>query len=97
MTATVSISDFRNNISSYLDFLSRGDVILRDEKKNLDVARITGIKQWDPTAYSQMLKKLAAKPVFSAKDHPEWATLRDVQKWLRQTRKNADRDFSYIK
>ncbi|KKU02567.1 MAG: hypothetical protein UX99_C0002G0034 [Candidatus Amesbacteria bacterium GW2011_GWB1_47_26] len=98
MIHTVSISDFRQDLSYYIGLASRGDtIIIKDSKKGQETARLVAGRRWDPVAYSKMLKELAHRPVFSAENHPEWATLKDVQKWLRETRKNADRDFSYIK
>lgn len=97
MTHIVSISDFRQDMSYYIGLVSRGDtVILKDSKKGEEIVQITKTQKWDPVAYKAMLKRMFANPI-SAKDHPEWATKTKVEKWLRTTRKNADRDFSYIK
>jgi len=92
MNITVSISEFRNNISDYLDQVKAGHtVILRDEKKDETVAQVTGKKKWDPIEYKKMLKRVAG--TFTAKNHPEWATKKKVEKWLRQSRLNAERHF----
>lgn len=97
MTHVVSISDFRQDMSYYIGLVSRGDtVVLKDSKKNEEILQMTKTHKWDPLAYRAMLKKISANPI-SAKDHPEWATLTKVNKWLRETRKNSNRDFSYIK
>ena len=97
MTHVVSISDFRQDMSYYIGLVSRGDtVVLKDSKKNEEILQMTKTHKWDPVAYRVMLKNMAANPI-TAKDHPEWATRASVEKWLRETRKNADRDFSYIK
>lgn len=66
MTITVSISEFRNNISDYLNQVKAGHtVILRDEKKDETVAEVTGKKKWDPVAYEKMLRRVAG--TFTAK------------------------------
>jgi antitoxin (DNA-binding transcriptional repressor) of toxin-antitoxin stability system len=94
MTHVVSISDFRQDMSYYLALVSHGDtVILKDTKKDLEMARMVAGQRWDPIAYRKMLKRLASKPIFSAKDHPEWATLKKVDQWLRKTRMNSNRNF----
>jgi len=93
MTITVSISDFRDNISDYLEKISRGDiVIIRDEKKNKEIAEVIGRKNFDPVAYRAMLKRVAG--TFTAKSHPEWATRAKVEKWLRKTRMRDERKFN---
>ncbi len=92
MTITVSISDFRQNISDYLAKAQAGHIIvLKDEKKGYDVAEVTGKKKFDPIAFQKTLKKVAG--TFTAKNHPEWKTLQDVIRWVEQSRKAADRTF----
>lgn len=92
MTITVSISEFRNNISDYLAYVRAGDkIVLRDKKKNEDVAELVGKKKFDYKEYKAMLKRVAG--TFTAKKHPEWRTRKDVEKWLRETRMNAERHF----
>ena len=92
MTITVSISDFRNNISDYLAQVRAGDkIVLRDEKKNEDVAELTGKKKFDSDKFWKEMRKLAGS--ISAKDHPEWATPKKIDQWLRKTRMNAERHF----
>ncbi|KKR33473.1 MAG: hypothetical protein UT63_C0016G0012 [Candidatus Gottesmanbacteria bacterium GW2011_GWC2_39_8] len=92
MTITVSISDFRQHISDYLARVKAGDtVVLKDEKKNENVAKIVGQKQFDPKRFWKALKK--ASGTFTAKNHPEWRTKRDVIRWVEQGRAAADRTF----
>lgn len=92
MTITVSISDFRNNISDYLQDLRLGHrIILKDEKKNEEVAEIVGKKKFDPEKFWAAMKKVAG--TISVKDHPEWATPAKINKWLRKTRKESERHF----
>ena len=94
MTHVVSISDFRQDMSYYLALVSHGDtVILKDTKKNQEMARMVAGQRWDSIAHKKMLKKLVLEPIFSAKDHPEWATLKKVDQWLRKTRMNSNRNF----
>lgn len=92
MTITVSISDFRNNIADYLARARAGDrIILKDDKKDETVAEVIGKKQFDSEKFWKAMRKTAG--VFTAKNHPEWATRAKVEKWLRKTRMNAERNF----
>ena len=92
MTITVSISDFRQNIADYLARVKAGDtLILKDEKKNEDVAEVTGKKKFDSKRFWDTLKRNT--PVFTAKNHPEWRTKRDIIRWVEEGRKAADRTF----
>lgn len=92
MTITVSISQFRENISEYLARIGQGDnVRLKDEKRNKSVARLVPDKSFNPSAFGRALKMAAG--VFTSKDHPEWRTKRDITGWLRRERKSADRTF----
>ncbi|MBI3576486.1 hypothetical protein HY086_00380 [Candidatus Gottesmanbacteria bacterium] len=92
MTITVSISQFRQNVSDYLDKVRDGyRVILRDAKKDEIVASIVPEKRFDPEAYKAMLDRVAGS--ISAKDHPEWATPAKISKWLRKIRKANERHF----
>ncbi len=92
MTLTVSVSEFRNNISDYLDKVAHGSrVLIRDEKKDKLVAEVVAKKEFNPVAFQQSLHKAAG--VFTAKNHPEWRTKKDVISWLEKERKAADRHF----
>jgi hypothetical protein len=92
MTITVSIGQFRQDIASYLLKAQMGHKIeLRDEKKGVVVAEITGKKKFDPEAFGKALSSAAG--VFTAKNHPEWKTKKDVIKWLEKSRAEADRTF----
>jgi antitoxin (DNA-binding transcriptional repressor) of toxin-antitoxin stability system len=92
MNVVVSISQFRQNIASYIEKAKKGDtVILKDEKKDEQLVQLVGKKKFNPEAFGKALK--AAAGVFSAKNHPEWRTKNDVVKWVEQTRKASDRNF----
>ena len=92
MTQTVSISEFRNHISKYLDLVVQGaTVVLRDEKKNQEIAEIIGKKKFDLESYKITLRRVAG--IFTAQNHPEWKTRRDIEKWLRSSRRRAERKF----
>jgi prevent-host-death family protein len=92
MTLTVSISQLRDNLAEYLDKVAQGDnLIIRDEKKNKEVAQVTQAKTFDSKAFIKTLDSLGE--VFTAERHPEWKTKKDVIKWLEKTRKDADRIF----
>lgn len=92
MDITVSISEFRQNISEYIAKAREGyTIILKDNKKDEEVAEITGTKKWDPEGFRKALH--AAAGTFTAKNHPEWKTKRDVIRWVEKSRKAADRKF----
>ena len=92
MTLTVSVSEFRNNISEYLNKVADGTrVFIRDGKRKETIAQITHSFSFDPDAYEQTMRKAAG--VFTAKNHPEWATKLKVIKWLRKSRLSDDRSF----
>lgn len=85
MTITVSISEFRQNISSYLAKLRTGDtIVLKDEKKGEEVAEIVEKKKWDPVAFRKALREAAG--VITAKNHPEWRTKKQVIRWVEESR-----------
>lgn len=92
MTLTVSVSQFRQHIADYIAKAKDGyTVILKDEKKNEEIVRLLAKKQFNPETFGKSLKQ--ASGVFTAKNHPEWKTKRDVIKWLTKSRKAADRKF----
>ena len=92
MTLTVSVSALRNNISAYLARALRGTrVLIRDEKRQKTIAQITHIRSFDKQAYERALKKAAG--VFSAKNHPEWSTQKDVAEWVQASRLSDERTF----
>ena len=92
MTLTVSVSELRNNLAQYLERVTNGaNLLVRDEKKDLTIAQVTPIHTFDPVAFEKALDRAAG--VFTAENHPEWRTKKDVSKWLRETRKNFDRKF----
>lgn len=85
MTLTVPISEFRNNISDYLNKVSGGArLIIKDEKKDKLIAEVIGKKEFDPVAFEKAVRKAAG--VFTAKNHPEWVTRAKISKWLEKTR-----------
>ena len=93
MTITVSISDFRQNISDYIAKVKAGHtVVLKDEKKNEEVAQILGKKKFNTQEFHAMLERVAG--TFTAENHPEWATRAKVEKWLRNSRLADDRNFN---
>lgn len=92
MTLTASVSELRSNISDYLEKVAKGaKVLIRDEKKGKTVAQISQVFSFDKDAFEKSLRKVAGN--FSAKNHPEWKTKRDVEKWLRKTRLSSNRSF----
>lgn len=92
MTLTVSVSELRNNISDYLDKVVKGNrVLIRDEKKNKTIAQITQTSVFDKDAYGKALSK--ASGIFTAQNHPEWATKKKVIDWVTKTRLQSERKF----
>lgn len=92
MTLTVSISELRSNLAEYLERVANGaNLLVRDEKKDQLVAELVGKKEFDPDAYELAMRKAAG--VFTAENHPEWATKKDINKWLEKQRLASDRNF----
>ena len=92
MTWTVSVGDFRNNLSDYLARVGLGQSLLvKDEKKGQEIALVTPKKKFDPKAYHEMLQRVSG--TISAKDHPEWATIPKVVSWVNKSRQAAERSF----
>lgn len=90
MTLTVSVSELRNNISEYLDRVSKGTrLLIRDEKRGKTIAQITQTQTFDKDAFEKSLRKVAG--VFTAKNHPEWKTKKDVTNWLTKERLKDER------
>ena len=92
MTIVVSISQFRQNIADYIERVKTGDtVILQDEKKDQQVAQLIGKKKFNPQAFGNALR--LASGIFTAQNHPEWKTKKNVISWVEKGRKNSDRSF----
>ena len=92
MDITVSISEFRQNISEYIAKARQGHtIILKDNKKGEEVAELTGSWKWDPEGFRKALHKAAGS--ISAKNHPEWRTKKDVIRWVEKSRAAAERKF----
>jgi len=93
MTLTVSVSELRSNISSYLDRVTKGArVLIRDEKKDLTIAQITPqTSNFDKEAFEKSLRKAAG--IFSLENHPEWSTKKRINSWLRKQRLADQRSF----
>ena len=92
MTYIVSISDFRNNISDYLEKVKNGDSLeIKDEKKNETIATVVAKKKFNARSFLQAVHDAAG--TVSIKNHPEWATRAKLEKWLRGTRLKDERHF----
>lgn len=92
MTLTVSVSQLRNNISSYLEkVLSGNRVIIHDEKRGVTIAQITQAYSFDKNLYEKTLSKAAG--IFLSENHPEWKSRADVIKWLTKNRLSDERSF----
>lgn len=92
MAVTVSVSELRNNISKYLERAMKGTrVFIRDEKRGVTIAQITKTPVFDKDAYEQSLQKVAG--IFTAANHPEWKTKKDITNWLTKNRLANERKF----
>lgn len=92
MTLTVSVGEFRQNISHYISKAKEGHtILLKDGKKGHEIAQLVGKKEFNPIAFERALKNAAG--VFTAENHPEWRTKKDIIRWLRKERLAADRHF----
>lgn len=92
MTVIVSVGQFRQHIASYLAKAEAGNlVIVKDEKRDQQIAQLSGKKRFDPDAFGKVLK--TASGILTAQQHPAWKTKQDVIKWVKQGRLSADRIF----
>jgi len=92
MITTVSISDFRENTSLYLEQISRGDtIVIKDTKRNRVVAHVNSAPAFHAKTYRETLRKVAGS--ISAKRHPEWRTRKAITTWLINSRLADDRTF----
>ncbi len=92
MLINVSISQFRQNIADYIAKAKAGyTVILNDEKKGQQIAQLVGKKGFNSETFGKALNE--ATGVFTAQNHPEWKTKKDVAVWVDKGRLAADRNF----
>lgn len=92
MILTVSITELRNNVAQYLEKVMNGDrVVIRDEKRDKNVAQLTKATTFDKDSYENSLRKAAG--IFTAERHPEWRTKTDVSNWLEKSRLADERSF----
>lgn len=75
MNVVVSISDFRNNLSDYIDLIGRGDkeVLVKDEKKDevVGVFSIPKKEEFDWDEYIKFVKSLAGSGLLASKKDEE--------------------------
>ena len=92
MSITVSVSQLRSNLSDYLEKATQGTrVLIRDDKKDKMLAQITQAQSFNKESYEHALRKAAG--VFTAENHPEWRTKKDVIEWLEKSRLADERTF----
>ena len=92
MTLTVSVSELRMNISSYLERVKKGArVLIRDEKRDITIAQITQAYFFDKAIYEKTLRKAAG--IFTKENHPEWGTPLKISAWLTKNRLVDERSF----
>lgn len=88
----VSVSDFRSGIADYLQLATQGTtVVVSDKKRRVRLAKLTGERQFDSSAYRAMLSRVAR--TFAAARHPQWSTSAKLDNWLRTGRLADDRKF----
>ena len=78
MNVTVSVSDFRDNLTDYLELLWRGKrVVIKDARKDAPIVELTASEptgfNWDN--YIKEVSKLAGSN-FLAGDEKNWKKLR---------------------
>lgn len=75
--------------------LGMNAIVCKDAKRLEKDLRNLGVqierKKFDLESFKKTLRRNAG--VFTAKNHPEWRTKRDVVKWVEKGRKEADRTF----
>lgn len=92
MTLTVSISQFRQHISDYIAKVQEGHiVILKDEKKDQQMVQLASKKEFNPQTFGKALAQACG--IFTAENHPEWKTKKDVIHWVERQRSASDRNF----
>ncbi|PIS22021.1 hypothetical protein COT50_04165 [candidate division WWE3 bacterium CG08_land_8_20_14_0_20_41_10] len=92
MTVTASVTQLRDNMSWYMDSVSKGtSVLVRDKRKNIEIAKIVSSQGYDKDAYQRTLKKVAG--VFTAEKHPQWETKKAIGEWLENSRQQSERSF----
>ncbi len=92
MTIVVSISQFRQHIADYIEKAKAGNiVILQDEKKGQQIVQLVGRKQFNPETFGNALKM--ATGIFTAENHPEWKTQKDIVTWVANERLASERNF----
>ena len=67
MNLTVSVSDFRDNLTDYLTLLQEGKkVVIKDARKNKPLVELTSVKpeKFDWGNYIKEVKKLAGSGLF---------------------------------
>lgn len=93
MTITASVTQLRDNMSWYMESVSKGtSVLVRDERKNIEIAKIVSSQGYDKEAYQKTLKRVAG--VFTAEKHPEWETKKSLCEWLENSRQQSERSFA---
>lgn len=72
MNVVVSISDFRNNLSDYIDLIGRGDkeVLVKDEKKDevVGVFSVPKKEEFDWDEYIKFVKSLAGSGLLASRE-----------------------------
>lgn len=75
MNVVVSISDFRNNLSDYIDLVGKGDkdVLVKDEKKDrvVGVFSIPKEDEFDWDEYIKFVKSLGGSGLLAGKKDEE--------------------------
>lgn len=78
MNTIISVSDFRNNLTNYLELLQTGNkVVIKNAKKDKTVVELmsSAPPEFDWDAYLEKVKKMAGSN-FLAGDEQDWKKLR---------------------
>lgn len=78
MNLTVSVSDFRDHLTDYLELLQAGEkVVIKDARKDKPIVELTPSKpkEFDWDLYLKQVKKLAGSN-FLAGDEKDWKRFR---------------------
>jgi len=89
MNLTVSVSDFRDNLTDYLSLLQQGKkVIIKDARKNKPLIELTSVKpkQFDWDNYIKEVKKLAGSGLFVSDEADRRRFRRSFDRHLRAAR-----------
>lgn len=90
MNLTVSVSDFRDHLSDYLELLQAGEkVVIKDARKDKPIVELTSSKpkEFDWDLYMKQVKKLAGSGLFAGDEADRRRFRRSFNRRLRAATK----------